>query len=77
MVYFEQNVEYFPIRLGARVVNSRVVVDLSQFYPGWSETHEYSRLKASLLRRLKLKFQGRVLEVNGEPPFTVVEQTSH
>ena len=63
LVYFQSKDEYFPISLGARVVDDGVVIDLLHFHPGGGETEAYSTMKNQLLALLKYQFGASVTSI--------------
>ena len=60
LAYYVEDVEYFPIYLGAREVGGKIIVDLSHFHPGYGETEKYKRIKQKLITQLSQKFGDRV-----------------
>lgn len=60
VVYFEEDVEYFPIYFGARRVGDDYVVDLSHFHPGPGETDKYKQVKELIIKRLEERFSERI-----------------
>ena len=73
--YWQQQETDIPIRLLARVVNDRVVIDLMHYPMPTGETLDYRAAKDLLLAELRAKFRGKVVvaPMNSriEPPTSV------
>jgi hypothetical protein len=72
IVYYKQS-SNFPINIGARIVESDIVIDCIQFHPGVGDSAIYSEINNKLASALKTKFGNRLVELKTGSQIAIIK----